>query len=122
MESTKNSYHPTQPNRWWWKTKRRLFGITSAVSIAIAALSMVHPASATQECALRDVAMTHLEKNYREHVVGRGLTGDGRGMVEFLTGGEGTWTLIVTDVRGHSCVIASGGAWMKLAPRPGQTS
>lgn len=122
MESTKNSHHSTARNRRWWQTRRRLFGIATAVSIAVAALSMVHPASAMEQCALRDVAMTHLEKNFQEHVVGRGLTGDGQAMVELLTAGEGTWTLIITDVRGHSCVIASGDAWTKLAPRPGQTS
>ena len=55
--------------------------------------------------------MDALEGQYGEKVSGRGLAQEGRAMVELFRSETGSWTLIVTDVNGRSCVMASGEAW-----------
>ena len=90
---------------------------------AMAALSLlVQAADAQQVCLPHDQAVGQLEKQFGEAVTGRGLTEDGRAMVELLKSAEGTWTLVMTDVHGQSCIIAVGGAWRTLAQPAGAAS
>ena len=35
-------------------------------------------------------------------------------MFELFTSETGTWTLIVTDTEGNSCIIANGEGWFEL--------
>ncbi len=55
-----------------------------------------------------------MQKNLEEQVVGRGLTQEGKAMFELFTSEIGTWTLIVTDTEGNSCIIANGEGWFEL--------
>ena len=71
-------------------------------------------ANAQQLCLLRDTAIEKLQKNFEEQIVGRGLTQEGKAMFELFTSETGTWTLIVTDTEGNSCIIANGEGWFEL--------
>ena len=48
---------------------------------------------------------------FEEQIVARGLTQEGKAMFELFTSEGGSWTLIVTDTEGKSCIIASGEGW-----------
>lgn len=88
-----------------------------ASAIALMSAVMVLPASqaaAQQVCLVRDDVIKQLDKQFREAVTGRGLTQTGEAMVELFASKEGSWTLVVTDVAGRSCVLASGDAWQKV--------
>lgn len=80
------------------------------LAIAVVSFSAT-AADAQMKCDLRDNALTQLETQFDERVVGRGLTRDQRGMVELLTSEDGSWSVIVTDVRGRTCLLATGQDW-----------
>ena len=86
---------------------------------AIAATSFLMPTAAAQRiCVVHGDTVAQLEKQYGERVTGLGLAEDGRILVQLLKSEEGTWTVVMTDVHGQSCIIAFGEAWRRLA-RPG---
>ncbi|MFQ5984520.1 MAG: hypothetical protein ACE5LL_03270 [Alphaproteobacteria bacterium] len=85
-----------------------------AVAILAAGLVLLlfaSAANAQQLCLLRGDAVGQLENKFKEQVVGRGLAQGGRAMVELFVGETGTWTVVVTDVNGQSCIVASGESW-----------
>ena len=86
------------------------------------ALSISPEANAQQLCLIRGDAVAQLGKQYGEAVTGRGLVQDGKAMFELLTSEKGSWTLVVTDVNGRSCVVAAGEAWQPIKPMRGTPS
>ncbi len=70
--------------------------------------------NAQQACGLRDAAVSQLESRYNERVVGRGLAKEGRAMIELFVGDAGSWTVVVTDTQGRSCLVANGESWTQV--------
>ncbi len=67
--------------------------------------------SETQLCDQRANLIGHLAEKYREAPVALGVTSTG-GVVEVLTTGDGaTWSIIVSNPNGTSCLIAAGEGW-----------
>jgi hypothetical protein len=65
-------------------------------------------------CDQRASIIGHMAEKYREAPVAIGVTSTG-GMVEVLTTGDGTtWTIIVSNPNGTSCLIAAGEGWRAL--------
>lgn len=80
------------------------------------------PASATsaqQNCGPRDHALGQLENRHHEHAAGRGLTPDGEAMFELFVSKSGSWTVLVSDPNGRSCVVAVGESWDEMKPPSG---
>ncbi len=101
------------------KTVSHVLGALAAITFVILVLSAaIRPAAAQEACVLHDAALQQLSKAYGEHVAGRGLTADGKIMFELLTSEGGSWTLIMTDVDGNTCMLAGGDVWLDL-PAPG---
>ncbi len=101
------------------KTVSHVLGALAAISFVILILSAaIRPAAAQEVCILQNVALQQLSKAYNEQVTGRGLTADGQKMIELLASEGGSWTLIITDVHGKTCMLASGDMWDNL-PAPG---
>ncbi len=88
-----------------------------AASFAAAALLGpvgAHAQTQTLLCDQRASIIGRLAENYREAPVAIGVTSTG-GMVEVLTTGDGTtWTIIVSNPNGISCLIAAGEGWRAL--------
>lgn len=80
------------------------------------------PAHAEQVCAPHEQAVAQLASEYKEQVIGRGLAGDGMAMVELFVSGAGTWTILVTNTSGVSCLIASGDSWATMPLLVGKLS
>lgn len=96
--------------------------LAAALVLATALSPLARQATAQEVCVLRDAAVQHLEQQYDERVVGRGLARAGKTMVELLTSERGTWTIVVTNVKGETCVLTSGEAWSNSATSQGKPS
>lgn len=69
-------------------------------------------------CAPRDALLAALADQYDERPVARAIDHLGQ-MVEFVVSADGsTWTAIVTQPAGTSCVQVSGKSWQALKPSP----
>ncbi len=90
-----------------------------AASFAAAALlgplgAHAQTQSETLLCDRRAKIIGGLAEKYREAPVAIGVTSTGS-MVEVLTTGDGgTWTIIVSNPNGTSCLIAAGEGWRAL--------
>ena len=87
------------------------------MAAAAAVFIAVSPAVADVICNPRSVIVEHLKKEYGEQPLMFGLNNDGRVIELFVTPNGATWTLLVTNMRGISCVVTSGETWEKTAPK-----
>lgn len=87
--------------------------LSNSVKYALAAALMAAgtaSAQAQQNCGPRGDLVAHLGDNYQERQVGYGLAGS-FALMEIYASAAGTWTVIVTDVAGKSCIVAAGEGW-----------
>ena len=68
-------------------------------------------ARAEQACVVRNDAVEQLGKKFGEAVTARGLSQNGKAMTELLVSDSGSWTVLVSDPAGQSCIIATGEDW-----------
>ena len=85
-----------------------------AVCVAAVLLMSTGAAMAQQDCVLREMAVPRLQKEFEEQIVGRGLTPNGKAMFELFVSQSGTWTVLVSDTDGRSCIVASGAGWQRV--------
>ncbi|MFY0620289.1 MAG: hypothetical protein JXQ89_01200 [Pelagimonas sp.] len=77
------------------------------------------PVFAQSSCAPRDIVVDRLKDKYTEHMVGGGLAGgsSGSAVVEIWSSEQtGTFTVLITNARGMSCIVASGTDYFDLPP------
>ena len=86
----------------------------SALVMVSGLLLSAQPTSAQQACALRGKVTVQLKEKFDEQVVGRGLTPNAQAMFELFVSATGSWTVIVSEPTGRSCVIASGESWQHI--------
>ena len=76
-------------------------------------LSWTTPVSAAERrpCAEHDVALETLMDKFAEAPAAAGLSANGA-LLEVLTKPDGgTWTILMTEAGGQSCIIAAGEGW-----------
>jgi len=73
-----------------------------------AALAM--PAQAQQLCGVHNDLVERLSAAFQERRVGYGVIGS-EAVIEVFVSAGGTWTMLMTDVKGRSCIVASGDGW-----------
>lgn len=73
-------------------------------------------AHAKQACGARDTALTQLEKQFEEKVLGRGLVENGSRMIELFVSESGSWTMLASDP------TASAAFWRAVKIGRGQRS
>lgn len=95
-----------------WRLASPVFSRPIPLTILLAGSLWLGVGSAfAQPCALRAEVLSHLENKYQEAPIAIGLT-NGGGIVELLSADGGkTWTLIVTNPNGMTCLIAAGESW-----------
>ena len=71
------------------------------------------PAQAQAACDARAKIITRLAENYQEQPRGRGVTARSL-LMELFISPEGTWTLLVSQPNGISCLIAAGDGWLEI--------
>ena len=67
-------------------------------------------AQAAPACGKHDDVVKALDAKYHEGRQALGLA-NGLTVFELFVSGAGTWTMVVTDTSGRSCLVASGEAW-----------
>lgn len=77
-----------------------------------------------RNCALRDKVVERLETRYSEQLVARGLQSRNALMELFASAESGTFTVLITNPQGVSCVVGAGTdlVFEKIAPRPAGTA
>lgn len=76
-----------------------------------AALFTAFGAQAAQQCGTRDLVLDRLTDKYGESRQSMGLAAN-NGVLEIFASKEtGTWTILVTQPDGKTCLIASGQAF-----------
>lgn len=84
-----------------------ILAATAATGSAVIATSPVIAAA----CAPRDEFAKHLATNYREESQGIGVTNDGS-LFEVFASDNGSWSLLITNGRKISCIVAAGEMWV----------
>jgi hypothetical protein len=90
---------------------KRLF--TATVLFGMAATA---PPAFAANCALRDVVVERLESQFSERLTAGGLQASraNSSLIEVWTSKDtGTFTVIVTNPQGISCVVAAGTDWFQ---------
>ncbi len=90
------------------KTRRRL--LATAVAAGALTLGFSLPAEATMACGPHKKLTKALTGKYKESRKGLGLVASRRVMEVFVSE-SGSWTLVMTDLNGVSCIIAAGHSW-----------
>ncbi|MBY3102041.1 hypothetical protein HFO68_23830 [Rhizobium laguerreae] len=104
----------------------RIYGVRSMIyglmAVILPTLVIAHPHSAASQmmrsCAGRPEIVNFLDKNFAEKLTAVGLINQ-NAVLEVYAAESGTWTLIVTDVHGISCVLLSGDSWDTMPVLPG---
>ncbi|RUW85595.1 hypothetical protein EOA29_04180 [Mesorhizobium sp. M1E.F.Ca.ET.063.01.1.1] len=80
----------------------------------VAAASPAATASGSPLCASRPEILKQLSIRFKEAPVALGLDKNGS-VVEVLTSDDGeTWTILISQPNGPSCLVASGEGWEEL--------
>jgi hypothetical protein len=88
---------------------------TTAIQAAlvIASLLIAPTALAQPVCGSHKMVAENLQKTYAETLVSMGVTVGGA-VVEVYASPDGTWTLVITQPNGVTCLIAAGKDWENL--------
>ncbi|WP_406872860.1 hypothetical protein WHT83_02420 [Aminobacter sp. P9b] len=68
------------------------------------------PAQAQFVCDTHDALVLRLAEAFQEKKIGYGVVGNSA-VIEVFVSATGTWTMLMTDVRGRSCIVAAGDGW-----------
>jgi hypothetical protein len=99
-----------------------VFRMRSVISTGLSVLAFsalmvsfqVTDASAQNACFERGALMKHLDGKFKEAPVAAGLAANGS-VLEVFTSPDGvTWTIVLTQPDGATCVMASGESWMGI--------
>ena len=89
--------------------KRISAGVLFTALLALPATSASSPV-----CAARADLLKQLSTRFKEEPVALGLTNNGS-LVELLTSEKGsTWTIMISQPNGASCLVAAGEGWEEL--------
>jgi hypothetical protein len=83
------------------------------IGVSFTALLAAPASSAENICGKRDDIVSRLESGYQEFNSAMGMSTNG-GLVELYTSENGTWTLMLSQPDGVSCLIAAGENWESL--------
>jgi hypothetical protein len=94
---------------------RKIIGLACALAIGTLYYGMAPPAQAQaqEQCAPRDQVIKVLNAKYQESQRALGLINE-RAMMEIFISQRGTWTMVVTNDAGVTCVLAAGEAWDEM--------
>lgn len=85
-----------------------------ALGLGIGAVITAIPAHAGENCAERAQVVTQLQQQYAEELTAGGFhkSNDSTSVVEVWSSPKtGTFTVMLTDAKGKSCIVATGTEW-----------
>ena len=93
---------------------RRYRTVILSTLILIAGSFAFAPAALAQPvCGTHQSISEKLKKSYTEAPISMGIT-NGGGVIEVFSSSKGTWSLVITQPNGMSCLIAVGQDWEDL--------
>lgn len=95
---------------------RRTSGFVCALMIGTLFASLTASAEAQSRCGPHGEIIKVLAGKYQENRRALGLINE-KAVMEVYISPKGTWTMLVTDQRGLTCVVAAGDSWEE-APIP----
>ena len=88
-----------------------MFKRTVTAALVFGTLALAPPVQAQSICAERSIIIERLENRFHESYQGAGLQST-TSLIEIWSSGEsGSWTILLSNADGTSCVIASGMNW-----------
>ncbi|MEO5759801.1 MAG: hypothetical protein ABIQ51_23435 [Mesorhizobium sp.] len=81
----------------------------ATIGAVMAALSAL-PAQAQAVCGGHSDVVARLAQVFQEKQFGYGVVGQAA-VIEIYASASGTWTMLITDVKGQSCILAAGEGW-----------
>ena len=88
--------------------------LVAIAAIPVAAATPAATSSGSPECASRPEILKQLSDRFKEAPVALGLAKNGS-VIEVLTSEDGeTWTIMVSQPNGPSCLVAVGEGWEEL--------
>ena len=72
------------------------------------------PAQAQFICGGHSEIVAGLAQAFQQKQIGYGVVGEAA-IVEIYVAANGTWSMLVTDVKGRSCIFATGDGWENTA-------
>ncbi len=91
---------------------KRMFAL---LLLAFGAVMTSLPAHA-DSCAIRADIVAKLEGNFQEQLTGGGLHGLSAVVEVWTSPKTGTFTVVTTDAKGLSCILATGTDWHAASP------
>ncbi|MDX8445375.1 MULTISPECIES: hypothetical protein [Mesorhizobium] len=90
----------------------RIFSYRSIKLAAVGAVMALpaFPARAQVICGGHDYLVARLAEAFEEKRLGYGVAGE-VAIFEVFVSASGTWTILMTDVKGQSCILAAGDGW-----------
>jgi hypothetical protein len=90
---------------------RNISGLACALAIGTLYFTAVVPAQAQQsQCGPHGEIVKVLNAKYQESQRALGLINE-KAMMEVFISHKGTWTMLVTNEAGITCIVAAGEAW-----------
>ena len=88
--------------------------------VVAASMTVTNPAGAQyQHCVDHGELVATLTEKFQEKQIAFGLIGR-MAIMEVYVGAAGSWTVIVSDTHGRSCIVAAGDNWESTATFSGQ--
>ena len=84
-----------------------------AVLAAISLVSIAGIAGAAPQCSSHDKIVNALGSKYKETRRVMGVV-NSKAVMEIFMSPQGTWTMVITDTSGLSCITASGEEWQDV--------
>jgi hypothetical protein len=85
------------------------------VLAAVLACSVASPGYAQSVCGDRAQIIKVLDTKYKEMPRAFGIAGQ-KNLVELFTSKSGSWTMLMTQPKGVTCILATGQSWEELPP------
>lgn len=96
---------------------KRLGNMIPAIVAATLIATSAMPLQAQQNnCAARNTVIERLELDFGESLAGGGLQTDTQVIEIWAADDTGTWTVLLTNADGLSCIMASGTNWHQNSP------
>jgi hypothetical protein len=92
---------------------RKMIGLACALAIGTLHSSMALPAHAQGQCGPRDQVVKVLNAKYKESQRALGLINE-KAMMEVYISPTGTWTMVITNHVGVTCILAAGESWDEM--------
>jgi hypothetical protein len=90
--------------------KSVLVGLKTLILAGALAVGTNAASAQYQYCVEHRDLVAHLSEQFQERQFAFGLIGE-MAIMEVYVADSGSWTIIVTDVAGRSCIVAAGEHW-----------